>query len=36
MKWNMGSSKLPAAWKKAYPDSEYKVISLQNYQEWVL
>jgi predicted AAA+ superfamily ATPase len=36
MKWNMGSSKLPAAWKKAYPDSEYKIISMQNYQEWVL
>ena len=36
MKWDMVSSKSPAAWKKAYPDSEYKVINQQNYLDWVL
>jgi uncharacterized protein len=36
MKWDMVSSKSPAAWKKAYPDSEYKVITQQNYLDWVL
>lgn len=36
MKWNTGSSKSPAAWKKAYPDSKYKVISQKNYLDWVL
>lgn len=36
MKWNIVSSKAPAAWKKTYPDSEYKVISQQNYLDWLL
>lgn len=36
-KWNPNKkSKVPAAWKKAYPDAEYQVINPENYQDWLL
>jgi predicted AAA+ superfamily ATPase len=28
--------KVPAAWKKAYPDTGYKVINRGNYFEWLI
>jgi len=34
-KWSKNKSKIPAAWKKAYPDSQFKVITKDNYLEWI-
>jgi len=34
-KWNPTKIRIPAAWKSAYPDSEYQQINNQNYLEWV-
>ncbi|MEP0860331.1 MAG: ATP-binding protein [Ignavibacterium sp.] len=34
-KWNPTKVRIPAAWKSAYPDSEYQQINNQNYLEWV-
>jgi hypothetical protein len=34
-KWKNEDIKIPAAWEKAYPDSSYKVISINNYGEWL-
>jgi hypothetical protein len=31
IKWKMSKEKVPAAWKKAYPDADYKVINRENY-----
>lgn len=35
IKWKMGKEKVPAAWKKAYPDADYKVIDQDNYLSWI-
>jgi predicted AAA+ superfamily ATPase len=36
-KWNSNKkSKIPGAWKKAYPDAGYQVINPDNYTEWLL
>jgi uncharacterized protein len=34
-KWTGSKSKLPAAWRKSYPDSQFNVISQDNYLEWL-
>ena len=36
MKWNPDKKvKIPSAWQKAYPDSEFQVIHPNNYLEWI-
>ena len=35
MKWNPRKTKIPKAWGKAYPDSEYKTIHQDNYLDWI-
>ncbi len=35
MKWNKSKTKIPKAWGKAYPDSHFKVITQENYFEWL-
>ncbi|MBI5730800.1 MAG: ATP-binding protein [Ignavibacteriales bacterium] len=34
-KWKEQKVKLPAAWKNAYPDSKFGIISQENYFEWL-
>ena len=34
-KWREKKAKIPPAWKKAYPDSEFKTIQRENYLEWI-
>ncbi len=34
-KWKNEKVKIPAAWEKAYPDSSFKVISINNYSDWL-
>jgi uncharacterized protein len=34
-KWTQQKTKIPVAWKKAYPDSEFSVIDSENYLEWL-
>lgn len=34
-KWKQQKVKIPAAWKKTYPDSQFKIISSENYLEWL-
>jgi len=36
MKWNETKTKIPAAWDKAYPDSQFKVITQENYTNWLI
>lgn len=35
MKWKESKIKIPTAWRKAYPDSQFKVITQENYFEWI-
>lgn len=35
-KWSKNKTRIPAAWKKAYPDSQFKVITKDNYLNWIL
>lgn len=35
MKWNETKAKIPKAWGKAYPESFFKVITQENYSEWL-
>lgn len=35
MKCNESKIKVPTAWKKAYPDAQFNVITEENYMEWV-
>lgn len=35
-KWKDQKVKIPKAWTKAYPSSEFKVISQENYFEWIV
>ncbi|MFA4924670.1 MAG: ATP-binding protein [Ignavibacteriaceae bacterium] len=35
MKWKESKIKIPTAWKKAYPDSQFKVITQENYFDWI-
>jgi len=35
MKWNESKTKIPKAWSKAYPDSHFKVITRENYSDWL-
>lgn len=35
-KWNVKKKpKVPSSWAEAYPDSEYRIISQDNYLEWI-
>ena len=34
-KWKDSKAAIPAAWEKAYPDSSYKVITRDDYSEWL-
>jgi uncharacterized protein len=37
IKWkDNGKTKVPSAWKAAYPEAEFTVIPPQNYLEWIL
>lgn len=36
IKWEKGKLNPPVAWKNAYPDSEFKSITKDNYTEWIL
>ena len=35
IKWKNKKVKVPSAWKEAYPDSEYSVISQDNYLDFI-
>ena len=35
MKWNESKVKIPTAWQKAYPEAQFKVITQENYFDWV-
>ena len=35
MKWKSSKTKIPKAWHKAYPDSEYQIIHQDNYLDWI-
>jgi len=34
-KWKAEKAKTPTAWKKAYPGSSFKLITSENYSEWL-
>ena len=34
-KWKDMADKVPAAWQKAYPNSSFKVVSVDNYSAWL-
>ncbi len=34
-KWKADKIKIPAAWKNAYPGSEFKVITQENFSGWL-
>ncbi len=34
-KWKEGKGKMPTQWKKAYPDSLFKIINQSNFEEWI-
>jgi len=34
-KWKKGPSKAPSAWTKTYQEAEFKVITQENYQDWL-
>jgi len=35
MKWNDTKVKIPVAWRKSYPNSQFKVITNKNYSDWI-
>ncbi len=35
LKWKKEKTKIPAAWKNAYPQSSFETISQENYNEWL-
>lgn len=35
MKWKDSKSKVPAGWKEAYPNSEFSVVSSENYRDFL-
>ena len=35
-KWKSQKTKVPAGWEKAYPGSEFKIITSENYPEWII
>jgi len=35
IKWKTKKTKVPSAWKEAYPDSKYAVISQDNYLDFI-
>jgi len=35
MKWNESKVKIPTAWQKAYPEAQFKVITQENYFDWI-
>lgn len=35
MKWSNQKVKCPAAWRKAYPEADFRVIHSDNYLEWI-
>ena len=35
-KWKKENVKIPNQWKEAYPDSYYKVITYENYLDFIL
>ena len=34
-KWKQQKVKIPTAWEKAYPEAQFKIISSENYFEWL-
>lgn len=34
-KWKAQNTKIPQAWAKAYPESQFKIINSENYFEWL-
>ena len=34
-KWKKGKTKMPAAFKKAYPDAAFNVVDQENYLSWI-
>lgn len=34
-KWKKTGVKVPAQWKKAYPDSNFEVITINNFENWI-
>lgn len=34
-KWKEGKVKVPSQWKNAYPDSEFEVININNFETWL-
>ncbi len=34
-KWKEDKIKIPAAWKNAYPDSQFKAVTQDNYSDWL-
>ncbi len=34
-KWKESKVKVPSQWQKAYPDSSFEIINMDNYQTWV-
>jgi hypothetical protein len=34
-KWKDVKSKAPVAWEKAYPESAFGVITVNNYSDWL-
>ena len=35
MKWRTDKSKIPVAWKKAYPDAQFQIINSENFYNWL-
>jgi hypothetical protein len=35
-KWAKSNVKPPSAWAQAYPDASFEVISMENYQTWLI
>ena len=37
LKWNVKKKvKIPSAWKEAYPESKFEVMTPENYIDWVV
>jgi uncharacterized protein len=34
-KWKESKIKIPGQWKKAYPDSSFEVITMDNFENWL-
>jgi len=36
MKWKPQKTKIPAGWSKTYPESKFKIITSENYLDWII